>query len=178
MTLCWWCCHETDANLKLPYKYNDKTDRFDTMGNFCTWACMKAYNHNTKGVHMGGRTNTLISLMRKKATGKVEHTHIAPSRYVLQAFGGTMSIEEYRKLSKEVLPVLKMPDQVYYVQEVTTRYKTVAKEPTVDDLKHKLNEINSSKLSNEPLKLKRSKPLKRELNNLERTMGIVRKKKG
>jgi hypothetical protein len=39
-----------------------------------------------------------------------------------------------------------------------------------------MQEISSSVGSNETLRLKRTKPLKRDENNLEKTLGITRKK--
>jgi hypothetical protein len=40
----------------------------------------------------------------------------------------------------------------------------------------KLSDISSNSGTNEPLRLKRSKPLKRDENNLEKSLGITRKK--
>ena len=39
----------------------------------------------------------------------------------------------------------------------------------------KLAEISGSTGTNEPLRLKRAKPLKRDENNLEKSLGIIRK---
>ena len=59
----------------------------------------------------------------------------------------------------------------------TKREKSKPTLPSENQLHNKFEQITSSVDSNEPLRLKRPKPLKRDVSNLETSLGIVRKKK-
>ncbi len=172
---CWWCCHEFDGpELHLPYKYDSLRNKFETMGCFCSWGCMKSYNmcyNKTRSSIIA----TNIVLMYKQMYGGVSPIRCAPNRYSLKVFGGTLTIEEFRALSgKSPRVFVKMPDEVRHVQEVITKYEI--RVPTEGDLDTKFQEISRSSTTNETLKIKRPKPLKRDANNLETTLGIIRKK--
>jgi hypothetical protein len=90
-----------------------------------------------------------ITLMRKRMEGKIAATKKAPSRYTLEMFGGTMSIEEFRKC---VPVVVKIPGEIFQKQEVFKEEKHV-----------------------DGLKLKREKPLERSKGKLETSLGVIRK---
>ena len=66
-----------------------------------------------------------------------------------------------------------MPDELHRIQEVKIRNEI--KFSTLNE-QEKFQEISRSTSTNDTLKLKRQKPLKREENNLEKSMGITRKK--
>jgi len=148
--VCWWCCHPFEwESLHFPIKY--KGDVFHTTGHFCSWGCMKAY-----GIQQDDpRFFDLITLMRKRTEGKITPTRTAPSRYCLTLFGGTLSIDEFRS----GIPIrVFIPGEVY-------------QEPLV--------EIVTPSSQGATLQLKREKPLKRDVaNNLETSLGIIRKKCG
>ena len=120
-----------------------------------------------------------ILTMRKQMTNELGRVTKAPDRYALKAFGGTLSIEEFRKVSADDFPIVTLPNETYRIQTVGTP-KTVLQEmvsrPQVDTT-DKMTAIQNSNTHNEPLRLKRPKPLKRDQNNLESTLGIVRKRK-
>ena len=122
-----------------------------------------------------------IVAMRKKMTGNLKGITKAPNRYALKCFGGTMSIEEFRVVTSDTFPIVTMPDESYRLQFVGA--KTVLQEPAskpnmgITNSTDKMAAINNSNTHNEPLRLKRPKPLKRDQNNLESSLGIVRKKK-
>jgi hypothetical protein len=67
-----------------------------------------------------------------------------------------------------------MPDEVHHIQEVNVRHEL--RVPTEGDLDNKFQEISRTGTNNETLKIKRNKPLKRDENNLEKTLGLTRKK--
>ena len=106
-------------------------------------------------------------MMRKKMYNSVGRIMPAPSRYSLKVFGGTMTIEEFRAN-----------------QTVDTGERFVIKDEPYKsgiikmnlDSTQKMAQITHSTGKNEPLRLKREKPLKRDVNNLEMTLGITRKK--
>jgi len=183
MTWCWWCCHPFEGEeLHLPYKYDSRRNRFETCGFFCSWGCMKSYNidkYKTGGI--GGIIAENITLMRKRKSkdGKLSPVKPAPHRHAIDVFGGTLSIEEFRKCTEENdIPLVLLPNELHAVQDVVKVKKQVLKDPTVQDLKDKMDAINISDTSNgEALKLKRAKPLKRNQNNLLDTLGITFKTK-
>lgn len=90
-TLCWWCCHPFDG-IPIPCvsKYDSITKRFKVYGIFCSWECSAAFGFQ--------ENNSLLNLLllKKRWTGDLSDTNKAPSRYLLTAFGGFMSIEEFR----------------------------------------------------------------------------------
>ena len=175
MTWCWWCCHDFNTTeLKLPYKYNHMTEKYSTCGCFCSWSCMKAYTLDKYGVTRGGQIICNIVTMRKKVYNIVDRIKIAPYKYSLKEFGGHMTIEEFRDggtVDKGAQNAVPLTNQVQIVEEFVKR-------PTVVQNESKLFQISGSNGTNEPLRLKRAKPLKRDENNLEKTLGITRKKTG
>jgi hypothetical protein len=158
-THCWWCVHPLlGAPLHLPFKYDDRTDRFTTTGEFCSWECMKAFALDMS-TSRSGEIQSFIAVMRRKALGKYVILKAAPKRQALKIFGGTLSIEEFRRCSQQEAPVF-VPYEKYICP--TTPAVTVT----------------SSELSaDETLKLKRDKPLKRTASKLESALGITRKSK-
>ena len=178
---CWWCCHpfEGDA-LNLPYKYNDRTKRFTTMGYFCSWGCMKAFNLDTHGINKGGIIAANISLMRKQMCKTLTSIKPAPSKYTLVMFGGTYSIDEFRKISESNrCPIVNMPDKPHNFIDVQILdnkcYKNMVQQELTDkQLDLKMDKISNAKTVAEPLKLKRARPLKRNGTNLENLIGITR----
>ena len=125
---------------------------------------MKTYNAQRTN---NGKTTVNITIMRKKLYNSLGSIKMAPCRHSLQVFGGSMTIEEFRE-NQTVDIVEKLP-----INEVP--YKSMVIKMNTDSA-DKLAQITHSNGKNEPLKLKRSKPLKRDVNNLEMTLGITRKK--
>ena len=130
----------------------------------------------------------------------------APSRYTLKAFGGRLTIDEFRSESLDTTTV-NMPGHVFTPQQVVSvtqnymntrtdkeghtnsdknelhtqllRSTRSEKQRVVQHSKErtKMSRINaSSTLQNETLKLKRTKPLAHRIGNLESMMGIRREK--
>ena len=177
--LCWWCCHAWEGDtLHLPFKIDTKTQKYVTMGNFCSWACMAAFNMDKNGLQTGSKINMLIASNHKKMTGVLKHPKPAPSRYVLKSFGGDLTIEEFRNIDQTKHPIISLPDQINRVQVIEQVHRTIFNKPDENNSSKKLLDINNAiTSSNETLKLKRSKPLKRDQNNLENMMGLKREKK-
>jgi hypothetical protein len=160
MVWCWWCCHSfTGVEKHYPYKYDEKTKHFSTAGHFCSWPCVKAWAIDQAGARAGER-QMYIALMRKHELGKYVPCFAAPKRQALQVFGGTMSIEEFRKCGKDA-PSVHLP---YEMHTMHTVGKLNAIQATTSD------EISD-------LKLQRDKPLARAKSKLESALGITRKVK-
>ena len=145
--------------------------KFSVMGHFCSWGCMKTFNLDKNGVNRGGVIGGNIVMMRKIMFGIVGPVVPAPHRCQLEVFGGPLTSDEFRKCG--TVDTGKRFD----IHASTTGDDTVrvaARKPT--DHFQKMSQINDSRGTNEPLRLKRPKPLKRDENNLEKTLGITRKK--
>jgi hypothetical protein len=172
-TWCWWCCHPCDTQvLHLPFKYDALRKRFETMGAFCSWGCMKAFNLNHNGVSKAGVAAQNILLMRHNMCGGITTPiRSAPNRYVLDKFGGTMTIEEFRSFG-DTAPITSCVEETLIAGPSVAR--TTRPEGTSTT---KMQNISNATASSETLKLKRTKPLKRDENNLEKSLGIIRKAK-
>jgi len=185
MVCCWWCCHECECEpLHLPYKYIEKINRFYTMGEFCSWSCMKSFNLDHFPSHKYTKTCQIISLLRKRSGEKVESVPPAPSRYALKKFGGSLTIEQFRlNLTPQVN--YNLPSDIIVHKEISEN-KQIILQNNIDNAytdssisgEQKLKSIiNSTGNQNQSLKLKRETPLKRDKNNLETTLGLSRKKR-
>jgi len=168
ISVCWWCCHSIEGTpLQMPYSYDNLRNRFATAGYFCSWSCVKAYAVDKYGT---GEICGNIGLMRKKMFGvNISQTiKKAPNRQRLQMFGGDMTIEEFRA---------NCSNETYqYIKEVETVDIPTRVIPLISNNK-KLDEIKNASGSNDTLRLKRTKPLKRDQNNLETALGLIVKSK-
>ena len=88
-----------------------------------------------------------------------------------------MTIEEFRTYGDATGHVVSLPDEMHKFQVATKqKYETHAAGQGALSSDQKMSDIHSTVATNETLKLKRPKPLKREVNNLEKSLGIIRKK--
>jgi len=179
--VCWWCVHALPQHpcIHLPIKYDDKLNRFTTIGNFCSWQCAKAYALDTISAK-SGEVQSFLAMMRLRAFGKYVPLWPAPKRQFLKCFGGTMSIEEFRSFGG-----LVEPPQLYFPVEKQlhpvfndSRSELIVKGPVAASGAQntsRLMAIENSSGQQETLRLKRSKPLARAASKLESTLGITRK---
>jgi hypothetical protein len=151
----------------MPYKYYERKDKFMTTGRFCSWSCMKTYALDTYGINKGSIICGNMIMMRKKLFGKLGSIKPAPKKHRLVEFGGDLTIEAFR----ENLVV----DDDTPVPIVTEEVPNIVI-PVVSNIS-KMYEIKNASGVNEPLRLKRAKPLKRDQNNLESVLGLVIKPK-
>lgn len=179
MTWCWWCCHPFESQvLHLPYKCDPLTRKFHTTGCFCSWGCMRAFALSEYSDAQGSAVCSYVSMMAKQTTGTRVLIKTAPSRWALRVFGGTLSIEEFRDSVRDTRVIVRMPNEVHKLHSVVEAIKPEQRVLTDTELDMKLRDIQTASGAVEPLKLKRTKPLKRDaLNNLEKTLGITRSAK-
>lgn len=179
--VCWWCVHALPQLpcIHLPTRYDDKRDRFETKGNFCSWQCAKAWALDQNSAR-SGEIQMILMMMRRRAIGRYEPLWPAPKREALKIFGGTMTIEEFRSYGGLVEPpIIHWPDQKRHVPivggatAVTETVDAPAAAPTKD--RGRLKAIQNSTSSSDTLKLKRMKPLARAESKLENVLGITRK---
>ncbi len=161
---CWWCCHSFDTTpLNMPFKYDDRRNKFYTSGNFCSWSCMKSYAIDKYGISKGGLICGNMLMMRKKMYNQLGHVKPAPNRFRLTEFGGELTIEEFRKNNT-------VDDEP--PKQIETQPKVDNVIPFISNTK-RMDEIKNATSTNNALKLKRNKPLKRSHNNLESALGLV-----
>ena len=162
---CWWCCHSFEGKaLSMPFKYDDRRNKFYTTGNYCSWSCVKSHALERYGCTVGSRINGNVVMMRKKMYNQIGSVKAAPNRFKLKEFGGEMTIEEFREnqtIDKDIVPC-----------EIQSKIVVNNIVPFVSNTR-KMDEIKNSTSNNNSLKLKRTKPLKRNHNNLESALGLI-----
>lgn len=93
--LCYHCCHEFyNKPVLLPIDYNEQLKRYKVFGNFCSVNCAKSYGLEDKTL---SKKIYLLSHMYKQLKGPDFRIKPAPPKYCLKKFGGTLTIDEYRK---------------------------------------------------------------------------------
>ena len=169
MVCCWWCCHPFEGEeLKLPYHYDYLLNKYVTEGRFCSWSFMKTYSIDKYGLNKGGIICGNIITMRKKMYNIIGSVRMAPKRYMLEMFGGPMTIEKFREnavVDKGLSKPLETTEKVERVIQI------------ISNTNNKMSEIRNASGSNDTLKLKRNKPLKRDQNDLGAALGLIVKPK-
>jgi hypothetical protein len=171
---CWWCTYPIEGEvIKLPYKM-ERSGKFHVMGNFCSWECAKTYNLHEHKIR-AGEIQMFMTAMRKRMYGKITRLGCAPNKYTLKKFGGELSIEEFRSKFGANPPTVEMPDMHNFIHGMVEKKEYVPKDVLSDA--QRLIAIKGSAVKAETLRLKRPGPVKREANNLESALGIIRKPK-
>lgn len=172
--LCWHCCHGFDTPpIPMPIAYDSHKNVFTVTGTFCSFACIKTFNAE-RNTYLKDTNATTISLFAKRWTGTLGHTRSAPPRLALSAFGGWMSIEEFRDVTADAPPLRLLPPKMLpleYILEQQVASRLAAWSTTTHNLGTSVD-FKDIATKNETLKLKRNKPLQKGRNTLERTMGI------
>lgn len=167
-TLCWYCAHAFEGRAyPMPIKYDDKRDLFYVTGAFCGFPCMKRFN-SERDSYLKHTNATTISLFVKRCLGRVTPVRSAPPRCALAAFGGTMSIAQFRGATENWQIV---PPKMVSVDTVVAEQRSCRVKPKAANLATAVD-FKDVQVKNETLKLRRHKPLQKDRNALERTMGI------
>jgi hypothetical protein len=91
---CWWCAHNFDTYpVFLPEKFQN--GKYYVFGNFCSFACIFAYNDNLDDYRRNIR-NVLIKKLYKDIFNIECNIKPAGARELLEKFGGPMTIDKYR----------------------------------------------------------------------------------
>ena len=95
---CWWCTFMFDTlPCFIPERYND--NKFYVFGCFCSFSCASAYNVALCDYKVFDRNSLLIRLYQI-ITGKYGDIQIAPPKEVLERYGGSITIDEFRNRNK------------------------------------------------------------------------------
>lgn len=105
---CWHCTlHFDTIPCKIPYYYDEDSERFHVYGCFCSFNCALAYNSN-KNLHKD-KIDCLIHLLYKKLhQGEVKYINPAPDKELLQEYGGNLTVDEYKLIIKDNLDSSKV----------------------------------------------------------------------
>ena len=119
---CWWCCHQFDGIPRfMPTNYDEVRKRFRVMGIFCSWSCVKAFYEN-EPKYSNGSKGTLLTTLIRTIHGRYYDISSAPPRSALKVFGGTMTIEQFRNIDKNIYYEINSDritmDRSYYLREV------------------------------------------------------------
>ena len=139
-TSCWWCKHPFEGDkIELYIKYYD--DKFYGYGCFCSYECQEAYNIDLNDEEVFKRSS-LSKFHYYKTYGVFKNIKKADDWKILKAFGGNVTIDEFRE------NFIEKNDYKYFKPPMISLHTQIEK-----------NNINI-KLDTEELVLKRSKPIK------------------
>lgn len=118
---CWWCCHQFNTPIVYaPTHYHHKKAIFKVKGVFCSYSCSYAYTMKDPTI----KDKSLIKFMYKIITGNIfKNINPAPPKEILKIFGGSKSIEDFRKYCEDTkyTVCINTYPLVYVSQQVETR---------------------------------------------------------
>lgn len=143
---CWWCKYGfTTKSLGIPTSYIN--EKFLLEGNFCSFNCIISYSLDMKDNDHWKR-KSLIKYFYYKTFGEHKIIYPAPHWKSLIDFGGPLTIQEFRD------------DLILYSKEY------ILLEPPIIPRTTYIEELKRIKKSDEKYILKRSKPLKTNIHNI------------
>jgi len=158
-THCWWCTYQFDTfPTYLPEKYFE--GKFQVYGCFCSFNCAGAYNLNLNDNKVWERYSLLKQLYyfinKDKISSIVDiEINIAGPKELLEKYGGSMKIEDYRKNSKilgrEYHKLIPPFVPLTFAYEETTNSKISGKNVNINNI------LNLHR--NDNIIIKRNKPL-------------------
>jgi hypothetical protein len=112
--LCNWCCHSFDTPpVPCPVSYDESIEKFNVKGLFCSWECASAYS-----VEKYQSLALIYMLQKAMLSGSTRIvTAKALPKECLKAFGGPMTIEEYRANSSAGTRVWTHNDPVRQINQ-------------------------------------------------------------
>jgi hypothetical protein len=156
---CWWCTYQFDTfPTYLPEKYFK--DEFYVCGCFCSFNCAGAYNLSLNDNKIWERYSLLKQLYyiinKDKISSMVDiEINIAGPKELLEKYGGTMKIDDYRKNSKilgrEYHKLIPPFVPLTFAFEETTNSKISGKNVNINNI------LNLHR--NDNIIIKRNKPL-------------------
>ena len=156
--LCWNCCHcFKNSPVSYPVKYDN--DIFYIYGHFCSYPCAARYILDTyKDKSMWEIYSLLNLFMNMNNKTKGISVKPAPSRIVLQSFGGSLTIEDFRQSSESSVYQITM-DPTIPIVPITHSHSKLIKTTNTDEVKHKYKLYRKTKLNQQ--------------NNIYNTMNLI-----
>jgi hypothetical protein len=169
---CWWCRNTfTNIAVQMPEEYFNGV--FHCVGNFCSYNCVKAYNLDLNDSLIWKR-ESLINLLYSLTYSDNKEIQAAPSWMVLKDYGGTLTIDQFRKnfTNNTTNYLVLRPPLISRQMHIEESYKPV-KSNSVP-----ISGINKFYTDTEnDFVLKRSKPVQSSHLSLAATMGLIKAKK-
>lgn len=170
----------------MPVSYDEATQTFRVVGTFCSWACIKAHNRDNPRTYCSRGTDAnIITLMHKRVTGTLTGITSAPPRYLLEAFGGPLTLLEFRGASghgthyNPMLINMVLADQVVEERKANDMVRKLKEQTMVLGLDSCVDLSRGATMQAqtvEPLKLKRPEKKKPQANiqsMLEKSLGLT-----
>lgn len=157
--LCWLCCHKCN-NLPIYLPERKQDNNYYVYGYFCSFNCALSYNIEIDDYKVWERTS-LLNQLYFDLTKQINKIYPAPSKYMLKAFGGKLTIEEFRNKSLYI-------DKSY--RFIIPPLKSII--PHIEEKNNNNNNSNILSNDNNDLVLRRSKPLVRTVNSIEKIMKL------
>jgi hypothetical protein len=164
-TACFWCCHTFSWKpIVIPTHYDVYTNQYNAEGHFCSPECALSTvytDHNLTSSQRWLRQSLLNSMYGREVSR-------APDKRVLRLFGGTLSIEQYRRYVKEGCAPLQIatPPIRLYMPSINTQ-------ATTRDIKSYVSlSTETVDKASQQLRLKRSKPVHSNVHTLDKCMGF------
>lgn len=175
---CWWCVHEFDSlPLGLPVYYDIRIEKYRVRGTFCSFPCMLAYSDSmefkSKYRDICSKTRSMVSALHQRLTGiNLKDNSLvlkkAPCRYMLNTFGGKLTIDEFRNAGSQG-KIYRMVEYPMYVSR--DFLETVDAEKLKNDNKSYIDDFNK----NVQLDSKLIEDAKQRLNMLDTSSNIIDK---
>ncbi len=168
---CMWCCHPfSSIPCAIPEKIINNT--FHMSGCFCNFSCVAAYIFDKKDDLTWERYSLLNLLYSKIFDVTNVRIKLAPPRETLNIFGGSYSIDEFRKYCSNAYHkkynILEPP-----MISIISQIEEITIEKNNKNLK-KFIPLDTQRVTNanENLKLKRKSNINMGANTLENCMGL------
>jgi hypothetical protein len=164
-TACFWCCHTFSWKpTVIPTHYDVYTNQYNAEGHFCSPECALSniYTDSTLTSSQRWLRQSLLNSMYNKEVMR------APDKRVLRLFGGTLSIEQFRRYVKEGCAPLQIatPPIRLYMPSINTQ-------ATSRDIKSYVSLTTETvDKASQQLRLKRSKPVHSTVHTLDKCMGF------
>ena len=165
-TACFWCCHPFAwKSFVVPTHYDAHSNQYNAEGHYCSAECALGWIYADARLTDTQRwlRHSLLASMYKITT-----LNRAPDKRALRMFGGTLSIEQYRRYIREGgAPLqLAMPPIRLYMPSINTHTSS-------RDIKSYVTLSNDTvDKASQQLRLKRSKPVHQTVHTLDKCMGL------
>lgn len=164
-TACFWCCHTFSwKSTVIPTHYDVYTNQYNAEGHFCSAECALSAVYADSNVTSSQRwlRHSLLNAMYNRDVIR------APDKRILRFFGGTLSIEQFRRYVKEGCAPLQIatPPIRLYMPSINTQ-------ATTRDIKSYVSLTSETvDKASQQLRLKRSKPVHASVHTLDKCMGL------
>lgn len=143
--LCWHCAHAfATPPVPRPVAHDHLRRVFKVQGSYCSWAC-------AAGDCRSQADHRLLQELHQAVHGREVPLLRAPPRCMLQAFGGPLTLEEFRRADRDFKVV---PSNLLDVSPVRVQVEDRIRQRNTAPL-----DLSHVTATNETFKVKREKPL-------------------